>query len=78
MHCGKASGIAAAPESDRACCEFQGLLTEFPGKEIQLHLVGAHGQLVIENSSPVGAAHVHTELNQLTESLKSLRKMTIR
>ncbi|XP_067411276.1 nesprin-3 [Emydura macquarii macquarii] len=57
--------------------ELEGLLAEFPGKEIQLHLVGAHGQLVIENSSPVGAAHVHTELNQLTESLKSLRKMTI-
>uniref|UniRef100_A0A8C0IQG3 Spectrin repeat containing nuclear envelope family member 3 n=1 Tax=Chelonoidis abingdonii TaxID=106734 RepID=A0A8C0IQG3_CHEAB len=62
---------------DASCCEFQGLLAEFPGKEIQLHLVGAHGQLVIESSSPEGAAHVHTEMNQLTESLRSLKKMTI-
>ncbi|XP_039389788.1 nesprin-3 isoform X1 [Mauremys reevesii] len=57
--------------------DLEGLLAEFPGKEIQLHLVGAHGQLVIESSSPEGAAHVHTEMNQLTESLRSLKKMTI-
>uniref|UniRef100_A0A674HUG1 Nesprin-3 n=1 Tax=Terrapene triunguis TaxID=2587831 RepID=A0A674HUG1_9SAUR len=57
--------------------DLEGLLAEFPSKEIQLHLVGAHGQLVIESSSPEGAAHVHTEMNQLTESLRSLKKMTI-
>ncbi|CAM4690158.1 nesprin-3 isoform X1 [Lepidochelys kempii] len=56
--------------------DLEGLLAEFPDKEIQLHLVGAHGQLVIESSSPEGAAHVHTEMNQLTESLRSLKKMT--
>ncbi|KAM7165248.1 nesprin-3 isoform 2-T2 [Macrochelys suwanniensis] len=57
--------------------DLEGLLAEFPGKEIQLHLVGAHGQLVIESSSPEEAAHVHTEMTQLTESLRSLKKMTI-
>ncbi|XP_043373395.1 nesprin-3 isoform X4 [Dermochelys coriacea] len=57
--------------------DLEELLAEFPDKEIQLHLVEAHGQLVIESSSPEGAAHVHTEMNQLIESLKSLKKMTI-
>ncbi|NWT20279.1 SYNE3 protein, partial [Vireo altiloquus] len=50
-------------------------LAEFPDKEIQLHLVEAHGQLVMENSSPEEIAHVQAELDQLKESWKSLKEM---
>ncbi|NWV70408.1 SYNE3 protein, partial [Malurus elegans] len=50
-------------------------LAEFPDKEIQLHLVEAHGQLVLENSSPEETAHVQAELAQLKESWKSLKEM---
>ncbi|NXS18607.1 SYNE3 protein, partial [Mystacornis crossleyi] len=50
-------------------------LAEFPDKEIQLHLVEAHGQLVMENSSPEETAHVQAELDQLKESWKSLKEM---
>ncbi|NXU18383.1 SYNE3 protein, partial [Pardalotus punctatus] len=49
-------------------------LAEFPDKEIQLHLVEAHGQLVMENSSPEETAHVQAELDQLKESWKSLKE----
>ncbi|NXF90357.1 SYNE3 protein, partial [Eubucco bourcierii] len=51
-------------------------LAEFPDKEIQLHLVEAHGQLVMENSSPEEAAHVQAELDQLKESWRTLKEMT--
>ncbi|XP_015271826.1 PREDICTED: nesprin-3 [Gekko japonicus] len=51
------------------------LQAEFPDKEIQLHLVEAHGQLVEDNSSPEGAAHVRTELEKLKGSWKSLEDM---
>ncbi|KAM9290247.1 nesprin-3 isoform 1-T1 [Cariama cristata] len=50
-------------------------LAEFPDKEIQLHLVEAHGQLVMENSSPEETAHVSAELDQLKESWRSLKEM---
>ncbi|NXJ26994.1 SYNE3 protein, partial [Dicrurus megarhynchus] len=50
-------------------------LAEFPDKEIQLHLVEAHGQLVMENSAPEETAHVQAELDQLKESWKSLKEM---
>ncbi|NXI03672.1 SYNE3 protein, partial [Pachycephala philippinensis] len=50
-------------------------LAEFPDKEIHLHLVEAHGQLVMENSSPEETAHVQAELDQLKESWKSLKEM---
>ncbi|NWV37537.1 SYNE3 protein, partial [Grantiella picta] len=50
-------------------------LAEFPDKEIQLHLVEAHGQLVMENSSSEEIAHVQAELDQLKESWKSLKEM---
>ncbi|NXN49546.1 SYNE3 protein, partial [Rynchops niger] len=50
-------------------------LAEFPDKEVQLHLVEAHGQLVMENSSPEETAHVQAELNQLKESWRSLKEM---
>lgn len=35
----------------------------------------AHGQLVMENSSPEETAHVQAELDQLKESWKSLKEM---
>ncbi|NWS51492.1 SYNE3 protein, partial [Chunga burmeisteri] len=50
-------------------------LAEFPDKEILLHLVEAHGQLVMENSSPEETAHVSAELDQLKESWRSLKEM---
>ncbi|XP_010002040.1 PREDICTED: nesprin-3 [Chaetura pelagica] len=50
-------------------------LAEFPDKEIQLHLVEAHGQLVMENSSPEEIAHVQAELDQLKKSWRSLKEM---
>ncbi|NWY91212.1 SYNE3 protein, partial [Loxia curvirostra] len=55
--------------------DLERLLAEFPNKEIQLHLVEAHGQLVMENSSPEETAHVQAELDQLKESWKSLKEM---
>ncbi|KAM6131146.1 nesprin-3 isoform 2-T2 [Pterocles gutturalis] len=50
-------------------------LAEFPDKEIQLHLVEAHGQLVMENSSPEETAHVQAELDQLKESWRTLKEV---
>ncbi|NWV78510.1 SYNE3 protein, partial [Dasyornis broadbenti] len=50
-------------------------LAELPDKEIQLNLVEAHGQLVMENSSPEESAHVQAELDQLKESWQSLKEM---
>ncbi|XP_026704824.1 nesprin-3 isoform X1 [Athene cunicularia] len=50
-------------------------LAEFPDKEIQLYLVEAHGQLLMENSSPEETAHVQAELDQLKESWMSLKEM---
>uniref|UniRef100_A0A8B9EDT5 Nesprin-3 n=2 Tax=Anser cygnoides TaxID=8845 RepID=A0A8B9EDT5_ANSCY len=50
-------------------------LAEFPDKEIQLHLVEAHGQLVMEKSSPEETAYVQAELDQLKESWRSLKEM---
>ncbi|NXI33058.1 SYNE3 protein, partial [Sterrhoptilus dennistouni] len=55
--------------------DLERLLAEFPDKEIQLHLVEAHGQLVMETSSPEETAHVQAELDQLKESWKSLKEM---
>ncbi|XP_066044842.1 nesprin-3 isoform X2 [Chamaea fasciata] len=55
--------------------DLERLLAEFPDKEIQLHLVEAHGQLVMENSSPEETARVQAELDQLKESWKSLKEM---
>nr|XP_009688034.1 PREDICTED: nesprin-3 isoform X3 [Struthio camelus australis] len=55
--------------------DLERLLAEFPDKEIHLHLVEAHGQLVMENSSPEETAHVQAELDQLKESWRSLKEM---
>ncbi|NXQ76563.1 SYNE3 protein, partial [Quiscalus mexicanus] len=57
--------------------DLERLLAEFPDKEIQLHLVETHGQLVMENSSPEETAHVQAELDQLKESWKSLKEMAM-
>uniref|UniRef100_A0A8D0HA19 Nesprin-3 n=1 Tax=Sphenodon punctatus TaxID=8508 RepID=A0A8D0HA19_SPHPU len=62
-------------KTENSVADLERLLAEFQDKEIQLHLVEAHGQPVVENSSPEGAAHVQTELNQLKESLRSLEEM---
>ncbi|XP_014105315.1 PREDICTED: nesprin-3 isoform X2 [Pseudopodoces humilis] len=55
--------------------DLERLLAEFPDKEILLHLVEAHGQLLMENSSPEEIAHIQAELDQLKESWKSLKEM---
>ncbi|KAM9092454.1 nesprin-3 isoform 5-T9 [Megaptera novaeangliae] len=53
--------------------EVEKLLDEFPGKEAQLPLIEAHGRLVMEKSSPEGAAVVQKELQELVESWGALR-----
>ncbi|XP_059541861.1 nesprin-3 isoform X2 [Myotis daubentonii] len=53
--------------------EVQGLLAEFPEKEAQLPLVEAHGRLVMETSSPEGAAEVQEELAELAGAWRALR-----
>uniref|UniRef100_A0A8C5T5S7 Spectrin repeat containing nuclear envelope family member 3 n=1 Tax=Malurus cyaneus samueli TaxID=2593467 RepID=A0A8C5T5S7_9PASS len=70
-----ASVLPRTPGSNCKGCAFQRWLAEFPDKEIQLHLVEAHGQLVMENSSPEETAHVQAELAQLKESWKSLKEI---
>lgn len=70
-----ASALPRIPRSNFKDCTFQRWLAEFPDKEIQLHLVEAHGQLVMENSSPEETAHVQAELDQLKESWRSLKEM---
>ncbi|KFV93492.1 Nesprin-3, partial [Eurypyga helias] len=59
---------------DRVAC-LERWLAEFPDKEIQLYLVEAHGQLVMENSSPEETAHIQAELDQLKELWRSLKDM---
>lgn len=51
----------------------QRLLAELPGKEAQLPLVEAHGQLVMGKSSPEGAALVQEQLRELAEAWQALR-----
>ncbi|KAM4690667.1 nesprin-3 isoform 2-T2 [Rhinophrynus dorsalis] len=53
--------------------EIEILLAELSKKEIELHRVQAQGQLVMENSSPEGAAHIQAELKQLNASWASLK-----
>lgn len=54
-------------------CVLQKLLDEFPAKEAQLPLIEARGRLVMEKSSPEGAAVVQKELQELVESWGALR-----
>ncbi|KAM5337404.1 nesprin-3 isoform 2-T6 [Glossophaga mutica] len=53
--------------------EVERLLAEFPEKEAQLPLIEAHGRLVMDKSSPEGAAVVQEELEELAESWQALR-----
>uniref|UniRef100_A0A5F8GS63 Nesprin-3 n=1 Tax=Monodelphis domestica TaxID=13616 RepID=A0A5F8GS63_MONDO len=53
--------------------DIERLVAEFPDKEVQLHLIEAHGQLVMETSSLEGAALVQEELKELMESWKALK-----
>ncbi|NWW85929.1 SYNE3 protein, partial [Rhynochetos jubatus] len=61
--------------TDDRVADLKRWLAEFPDKEIQLHIVEAHGQLVMENSSPEETAHVQAELDQLKELWRSLKEM---
>uniref|UniRef100_A0A8D1LX34 Nesprin-3 n=1 Tax=Sus scrofa TaxID=9823 RepID=A0A8D1LX34_PIG len=53
--------------------EAERLLAELPEKEAQLPLIEALGRLVMEKSSPEGAAMVQEELAELAESWGALR-----
>ncbi|KAM9292066.1 nesprin-3 isoform 2-T5 [Morus bassanus] len=68
-------GAPGEQNTEGRVADLERWLAEFPDKEIQLHLVEAHGQLVMENSSPEETAHVQVELDQLKESWRSLKEM---
>ncbi|XP_048805893.1 nesprin-3 isoform X3 [Lagopus muta] len=68
-------GVDVKQSNESRVADLERWLAEFPDKEIQLHLVEAHGQLVMENSSPEETAHVQAELDQLKESWRSLKEM---
>nr|XP_010967053.1 nesprin-3 [Camelus bactrianus]XP_045361768.1 nesprin-3 [Camelus bactrianus]XP_045361769.1 nesprin-3 [Camelus bactrianus]XP_045361770.1 nesprin-3 [Camelus bactrianus] len=70
-HCGDTSPWDAQSRE----IEVQGLLAKFPEKEAQLPLIEAHGRLVMEKSSPEGAALVREELEELAESWGALRQL---
>ncbi|XP_074069119.1 nesprin-3 isoform X2 [Macrotis lagotis] len=53
--------------------DIEWLVAELPDKEVQLHLIEAHGHLVMETSSLEGVALIQRELKELTESWKSLK-----
>ncbi|NXC41694.1 SYNE3 protein, partial [Penelope pileata] len=72
---GSYQGADGEQSNERRVADLERWLAEFPDKEIQLHLVEAHGQLVMENSSPEETAHVQAELDQLKESWRSLKEM---
>ncbi|NWR67658.1 SYNE3 protein, partial [Bucorvus abyssinicus] len=68
-------GADGEQNTESKVADLERWLAEFPDKEIQLHLVEAHGQLVMENSSPEETAHIQAELDQLKESWRSLKEM---
>uniref|UniRef100_A0A8C9EHK6 Nesprin-3 n=1 Tax=Pavo cristatus TaxID=9049 RepID=A0A8C9EHK6_PAVCR len=72
---GSYQGADVKQSNESRVADLERWLAEFPDKEIQLHLVEAHGQLVMENSSPEETAHVQAELDQLKESWRSLKEM---
>ncbi|XP_021257297.1 nesprin-3 isoform X2 [Numida meleagris] len=72
---GSYQGADMKQSNESRVADLERWLAEFPDKEIQLHLVEAHGQLVMENSSPEETAHVQAELDQLKESWRSLKEM---
>lgn len=69
-------GAAREQSTESRMADLERWIAEFPDKEIQLYLVEAHGQPVMENSSPEETAHIQAELDQLKESWRSLKKMT--
>uniref|UniRef100_A0A8I5N4H8 Spectrin repeat containing nuclear envelope family member 3 n=1 Tax=Papio anubis TaxID=9555 RepID=A0A8I5N4H8_PAPAN len=66
-------GEAGPGDAESQEAEFERLVAEFPEKEAQLSLVEAQGWLVMEKSSPEGAAVVQAELRELAESWRALR-----
>ncbi|XP_069887516.1 nesprin-3-like [Dipodomys merriami] len=70
-----ASYRAEAGSGETEPQEVERLLAELPGKEAQLPLVEAMGQLVMEKTSPEGAAVVREELRELEESWQALRQL---
>uniref|UniRef100_A0A670ZVT3 Spectrin repeat containing nuclear envelope family member 3 n=1 Tax=Pseudonaja textilis TaxID=8673 RepID=A0A670ZVT3_PSETE len=58
-----------------AILDLERLQTEFPGREIQLHLIEAHGHLVIKDTSPEGAVNIQTEMKKLKDSFKFLESL---
>ncbi|XP_063452181.1 nesprin-3 isoform X3 [Pan paniscus] len=66
-------GEAGPGDAESQEAEFERLVAEFPEKEAQLSLVEAQGWLVMEKSSPEGAAVVQEELRELAESWRALR-----
>ncbi|KAI6067816.1 Nesprin-3 isoform X2 [Aix galericulata] len=69
-------GAAGEQSTESRMADLKRWIAEFPDKEIQLCLVEAHGQPVMENSSPEETTHIQAELDQLKESWRSLKKMT--
>ncbi|XP_032089691.1 nesprin-3 isoform X2 [Thamnophis elegans] len=61
-----------------AMLDLERLQTEFPGREIQLHLIEAHGHLVIKDTSPEGALNIQAEMKQLKDSFKFLENLMSR
>ncbi|NXJ91432.1 SYNE3 protein, partial [Corythaixoides concolor] len=68
-------GAEREQNTKRRVADLERSLAEFPDKEIQLYLIEAHGQVILENSSPEETAHVQAELDQLKESWRSLKEM---
>ncbi|KAM9203038.1 nesprin-3 [Dugong dugon] len=60
-------------EAEAREAEVERLVAELPEKEAQLPLVEAHGCLVMEKSSPEGAAVVQEQLWELAKSWRALR-----
>ncbi|XP_015674556.1 nesprin-3 [Protobothrops mucrosquamatus] len=61
-----------------AILDLERLQTEFPGREIQLHLIEAHGHLVIKDTSPEGAVTIQAEVKKLKDSFKFLENLMSR
>nr|XP_034962498.1 nesprin-3 isoform X1 [Zootoca vivipara]XP_034962509.1 nesprin-3 isoform X1 [Zootoca vivipara]XP_034962518.1 nesprin-3 isoform X1 [Zootoca vivipara] len=62
-------------KTNNRALDLERLQSEFPDREIQLHLTEAHGQLVGENSSLEGAENIQAKVKRLKESFESLEGM---
>ncbi|KAM6461653.1 nesprin-3 isoform 2-T4 [Liasis olivaceus] len=54
------------------------LQTEFPGREIQLHLIEAHGHLIVKETSSEGAVNIQAEVKKLKDSFEFLENLMSR